>query len=317
MNSRAPIVWTILFLVAAVFLGWRISTGNFGRVYVERQTVTVNAPDGSIAATWDTHTKVPPRDHARDGVLLSVPRTIGLWAGAILTLCIFSFLYGDNPFYKVAESIVVGTSAAYLMVIGFWTQIIPNLIGNLLPDWIRTWATPGLDPEAEAEFIYLLPLILSIMLLWRLAPVGGWISRWPLAFFIGATAGFRLIGFMEADFVAQIRATIIPLWVRDASGAFDFWGSLGACTMILGVVTCLVYFFFSVEHKGFVGKTARLGIWFLMVTFGAGFGYTVMGRIALLSQRLEYLFYDWLWLDSPLKDTVASVGGHLLRAAGA
>ena len=45
-------------------------------------------------------------------------------------------------------------------------------------------------------------LVLGVMLLWRLAPKGGWISRWPLAFFIGATAGFRLIGYMEADFVA-------------------------------------------------------------------------------------------------------------------
>jgi hypothetical protein len=62
------------------------------------------------------------------------------------------------------------------------------------------------------------------------------------------------------------------------------------------VLSCLVYFFFSVEHRGIVGGISRLGIWFLMITFGAGFGYTVMGRIALLSDRFEFLFYDWLWL---------------------
>jgi hypothetical protein len=56
----------------------------------------------------------------------------------------------------------------------------------------------------------------------------------------------------------------------------------------------MIYFFFSIEHKGLVGKTARVGIWFLMITFGASFGYTVMGRIALLAQRLEFLFGDWL-----------------------
>jgi hypothetical protein len=31
-----------------------------------------------------------------------------------------------------------------------------------------------------------------------------------------------------------------------------------------------------------------------MVTFGAGFGYTVMGRIALLVGRVEFMLVDWL-----------------------
>jgi hypothetical protein len=56
----------------------------------------------------------------------------------------------------------------------------------------------------------------------------------------------------------------------------------------------MVYFFFSIEHKGFIGKTAKVGIWFMMITFGASFGYTVMGRIALLAARLEFLFGEWL-----------------------
>ena len=39
---------------------------------------------------------------------------------------------------------------------------------------------------------------------------------------------------------------------------------------------------------------ARVGIWVLMLTFGAGFGYTVMARISLLAGRMTYLFGDWL-----------------------
>jgi hypothetical protein len=31
-----------------------------------------------------------------------------------------------------------------------------------------------------------------------------------------------------------------------------------------------------------------------MVTFGAGFGYTVMARISLLVGRFQFLFDDWL-----------------------
>ena len=80
------------------------------------------------------------------------------------------------------------------------------------------------------------------------------------------------------------------------------WG--GALTpidnliLIVGVLSVLVYFYFSKEHTGLFGKITRVGIWTLMITFGAGFGYTVMGRIALLVGRLEFIFVDWLKLAS-------------------
>ena len=64
--------------------------------------------------------------------------------------------------------------------------------------------------------------------------------------------------------------------------------------MILGVITTLVYFFFSKEHKGLLGKTASVGIWFIMIAFGASFVYTVMARISLLIGRMNFLLYDWL-----------------------
>ncbi|MCA9295306.1 MAG: hypothetical protein KC983_02290 [Phycisphaerales bacterium] len=234
---------------------------------------------------------------------LSLSRTIGIWIAAFFTLAILSFLYKDNPFYKIAEAVVVGVSAAYWMVIAFWDQLIPNLLGNLTPGLIKNWAMPGLDTSGGVEWLYLVPLVLGIMLLWRLAPVGGWISRWPMAFIIGVFVGIRLVAFIHADFLSQIANTIIPLvdGSRDASGALtiDWMESVRNTIIVVGVLASVVYFFFSFEHKGVVGKTARLGIWFLMVTFGAAFGYTVMGRIALLSIRLEFLFDDWLWLIDP------------------
>jgi hypothetical protein len=162
------------------------------------------------------------------------------------------------------------------------------------------------------------------MLLWRLAPRGAWIGRWPLAFVIGTTAGIRLIGFIQADFLSQIRNTVIPIIAVEAgTGSFAFWDSAKNLVIVIGVLAGLVYFFFSIEHKGVVGKTARLGIWFLMVTFGAAFGYTVMGRIALFAIRLEFLFDDWLWLIDPVQrrvpvdpDTLAMLTSGPLAALG-
>ena len=77
------------------------------------------------------------------------------------------------------------------------------------------------------------------------------------------------------------------------AGAF-----LEAVLMIVGVVCTLTYFFFSVEHRGPVKWLSKVGIAFLMIGFGSAFGNTVMGRVALLIQRADFLFVDWLNLIS-------------------
>jgi len=228
-------------------------------------------------------------------------RSLGIWVAAFLTLCVFSFLYRDNPFCKFSEAVFVGVSAAYSMVVGFWMVMVPSLLAKIWPGWIKSWAVPGMSSvRDETWWLYLVPLILGVMLLWRLSPKGAWIARWPLAFIIGSTAGIRLVGFLQADFLSQIRNTIEPVIVMDAAThQLQFWTSVQHLLLILCVLSSLVYFFFSVEQTGAVGKVSQLGIWVLMVTFGAAFGYTVMGRIALLAIRFEFLFDDWLWLIDP------------------
>ncbi|MBT8485420.1 MAG: hypothetical protein KJO43_07560 [Phycisphaerae bacterium] len=303
--KRENIIWIVLIAIGVLLVGGRVlMTGGVGKAYVRAVPAAVDDahPDGR----WTTYEQSSQRAYAeamaadptQTTYQLSLSRTFGIWVAALFTLFIFSFLIKDNPFYKIAEACVVGVSAAYWMVIGFWTTIVPNLIGKLSPDLVRSWALPGLGEEQRPELIYIVPTILGVMLLWRLSPKGGWISRWPMAFIIGVFCGLRLVTFIHADFLSQIRNGIVPLWV-ETGGSFDFWESLRNVFLIVGVLSSLVYFFFSIEHRGVVGKTARLGIWFLMVTFGAAFGYTVMGRIALLAIRIEFIFDDWLWLIDP------------------
>jgi hypothetical protein len=252
----------------------------------------------------------------RQSVYFSMGRTIGVWWAAFLTLAIFSFLYKDNPLYKFAESVFIGMSAAYWMVVAFWSVLVPNLFAKLMPNLVQGWAMPGLSGEQlHTEYVYIVPLILGAMLLWRLAPKGGWIARWPLAFFIGVFAGLKMVSFIHGDFLNQIKNGIVPLIamaqqmdaagnpVLDSNGNPETSLALGESIkniiMVGGVLACLTYFFFSIEHKGAVGKISRVGVWILMITFGAMFGYTVMGRITLFSARLEFLFDDWLWLIDP------------------
>jgi len=67
-----------------------------------------------------------------------------------------------------------------------------------------------------------------------------------------------------------------------------------AIIIVVGVISTLIYFYFSHEHVGALGVTAKVGIWFIMISFGAHFGYTVMGRVSLLIGRVQFLIQDWV-----------------------
>jgi hypothetical protein len=64
--------------------------------------------------------------------------------------------------------------------------------------------------------------------------------------------------------------------------------------LFIGALSVLVYFFFSLEHRGFVGGVSRVGIYTLMIAFGASFGYTIMARVSLLIGRMQFLMFDWI-----------------------
>jgi hypothetical protein len=279
-------IWLVIFVLAGVYLAYRAASVGIGSQFVTE--------------TNGRYTPASIADTVAGTAQFSLSRTIGIWVAALLTLGIFSFLYRDNPLYKMTESIFVGVSAAYWMVVGFWDVLVPNLFDKLWPSLIQSWSMPGLSPERDQWWwVSLIPLALGVLLLMRLAPRGGWLAVWPLAFIIGTFAGLRLVAFVQADLLSQVRSSILSVVALNSSNSLRLQQSIENFVLLAGTLVCLVYFFFSVEHKGTVGRISKVGIWVLMITFGAGFGYTVMGRIALLAIRLEFLFDDWLWLIDP------------------
>lgn len=195
------------------------------------------------------------------------------WVAAFLTLCVFTFLYKDNPFYRFAEHLFVGASAGYLLAVQWQDVLIPNVWTPLLRDHRLT---------------VLIPLALGVMMLARITEKTSGIAKWAIAFYVGIYSGVAIPGYMQAQILAQL---------ADAAKPFPpGWGALNAVLILLGFLSVLAYFFFSAPHKGAHGFTARIGIWFLMVAFGASFGYTVMARVSLLISRVQFLMGDWLHL---------------------
>jgi hypothetical protein len=89
---------------------------------------------------------------------------------------------------------------------------------------------------------------------------------------------------IHSSVLVQMRSAMIPL------------NSINSALIFIGTVTILLYFFFSKEHKGVYGKVTNVGIWYMMIGFGASFGYTVMARLSLLIGRIQFLLGDWLGL---------------------
>ena len=199
---------------------------------------------------------------------------LGIWCVVLLTLSIFSYLYGDNPFYKAAEHIFVGVSAGYIFTITFWDTIWPNLFGRLFPDYVKA--------GFEFDITYVFPLILGIFMLFRLSKKYDWLSRISIAYIVGMMAGLKFYVFLNSNLLTQIKSSTINF-----SGTY--YSIINEIIILIGVICGLVYFFFSKEHTGIVGKVSRIGIYFLMIKFGASFGFAVMGRISLLIGRFEEL----------------------------
>jgi hypothetical protein len=202
---------------------------------------------------------------------------IGVWIAALLTLGIFSVLYKDNPAYKICEHLFVGVSAGYYVVLNYFSVVRPNLLDPLFHGGPHT------------DFLLVIPLVLGVLLFSRFFPKGDWLSRWSIALILGVYPALRITGFGQGDFVEQIHGTMLPLWVPGHLGT-----TIGNWILIVGLLTTLIFFFFSKEHKGALGGTARVGVYFLMVSFGASYGYTVMARISLLIGRVMFLLHDWL-----------------------
>jgi hypothetical protein len=212
---------------------------------------------------------------------MPVETIIGAWVATGLTLFIFSFLYKDNPLFKLAENLYVGVSVGYTIVKTYDTVIL-HLIWKPIVE--------------NGEWTLLIPVAIGTLMLTRYVPKAAWLSRYAFAFIVGVGSGLAIPRVISSYILKQIEDTVRPLMVMVPGEGLTFtWSllnpasSLNTIIILIGVSSVLFYFFFSVEHTGPGKAVARTGILFLMIAFGAAFGYTVMARMSLLIGRLTDL----------------------------
>ena len=208
---------------------------------------------------------------------MALSHNIWVWVAVFFTLSVYTFLWKDNPLFKLAESVTVGVGMGFAIV--QWWDL--SLKGRF---WIP------LTTDFSHRFHLIIPAILGILMITRIIPKLSWLSRYALAFTMGAGSGFALPRVIQTSILQQLYATMLPI-------NFSLHGILYNIVIIVGVLSGLMYFFFSKEHKGVFGGIANVGIWFLMVGFGATFGYTVMARLSLFIGRVLFILKTALGLQ--------------------
>lgn len=201
-----------------------------------------------------------------------------IWISALLSLAIFSFLYRDNPFYRLAEHIFVGAANGWAVTFYWYNVLVPALFNPLF---------------RQGRLFFIIPLVIGCLYFTRFIPKVSWLVRIPIGIALGYSMGTTVPSEIQAFIIKQIQGTILApqnfhVWNAGA------WGIVWSVVLVIGVICTLSYFYFSKEHKGVLGVTSKIGIIFIMIGFGAAFGYTVMARISLLIGRMQFLFGDWL-----------------------
>ena len=228
---------------------------------------------------------------------------IGGWLVCFLTLSVFSFLYRDNPFYKIAEHTFVGAGTAFFALQYYNEGILEPLrdhisrAANLPAGELMELGGYGVDPTLAIIFRSV-AVVFSLMLLVRIFIPNSWAPRWPLAIMVGVYAALKLTGETQSKLVLQVAGAFKPL--TDSSKAVwsgdwtiieetQLFYTFANTVLVVGLICALSHFIFTYKRGKVLGGASRIGIVVLMITFGSMFGFTVLGRFALLIQRVDTL----------------------------
>ena len=112
-----------------------------------------------------------------------------------------------------------------------------------------------------------------------------------MAFMMGVASGVTITGVVDAQFIKQIEATMLPL------------NSFNNVILVVGTAATLAFFLFiplGKKEKGKDQNTAigsvvmKLGRATIMIALGSSYGFTVMARLSYLVARLQFLLGSWI-----------------------
>ncbi len=213
--------------------------------------------------------------------------------GGICTLAIFSFLIKENAVYRSFEHLFIGIAAGFAPVFTIKNFLWPNILAPLLGFGVEYFPDGTvLTPYNSSYLLYIFPLSFGLLYYTIYSKQYGWLAKLVIGLSLGFSAGLGIKGFF-AEMVPQIRSSLKPLIVISAEG-ISWTSSLSNIVFVGAMTLVFLYFLSTVKNdslqKGSSSKAAR---WVMMICFGAFFGSTVMARMALLVERVQFMSGPW------------------------
>jgi len=207
----------------------------------------------------------------------SIPDLVGILLGFLFTLFIFSYAWGDNPFFRIATHIFVGVAAGYATVITIYNILIPHLI------------TPLLSDNRSEMILAVLYLIPSALLLTKISPQLSKIGNPAMAILVGIGAATAVGGAVAGTLSPQVSASI---------HIFDHQNFINAGIILVGTLATLIYFQFGVSQKTDKVSTKAaviqginwVGQVFIAITFAALFAGVYFAALTALIERLSSIW---------------------------
>jgi hypothetical protein len=200
----------------------------------------------------------------------------------ILTICVFSYLFGDNVLFRFVTGLLIGVSAGYLGVVIIYQVILSKLVVPLM----------------QGSFFALVPLFLSGLLLTKFSPKLSRLGNLPMAYLVGVGAAIAIGGSLLGTLFTQVKGAINTFSPVAAASPDQKWTLiLESGFIFIGTIASLVYFNFGAKNKK--GAPAQrslmtrifavIGQFFIAITLGAVFAGVMTSTITALIERSDFL----------------------------
>ena len=213
---------------------------------------------------------------------------VGSIAGFILTLMIFSYLFGDNDLFRLASHILVGVSAGFVVVVAWYNVIWPQLL-------LLLWSG-----DTTERGLLVIPFVMSFMLIAKASPRFSILGTPVMAYLVGVGAATAVGGAVLGTLIPQIQGLINQVdWRANALNAGpDLVLFMNGIIFLIGAVTTLIYFQFSAKSRGnfsaqrspWIEWIAQIGQVFITITLGVLFAGVYLAALAALVERWSFIY---------------------------
>lgn len=213
--------------------------------------------------------------------MTSTLEPVGTFLAFVITLMVLSYVFGDNPLYRLASYLFVGSSAGYIAAV-----LVKDVILTRLSS-----VTAGGIATNEITLLGVLA-ILTILLLGKLNPAFAFIGNLPVAMIVGVGTAVSVAG--------ALFGTLLPNVMGLGAGATA--GQIPVVMLSLfGTIATLMYFNFTFfrsdsrpkEPPVWMTVFAKIGKFFIMVALGVVFAGVLTASISALVDGFDF-FSDML-----------------------